>query len=145
MLKILYLGAAQRFRRPMRMFGGGLFLLAILGSPASAVSSNATCQTCDRQVSLTAQEAKCLSRRLDEYLKSSRDPIFVSVANCSDTKDGARQDPPPTLKIPRRKGKAEGPRKTTYKLSRADAVCLVGKLKVRPPKANVFDLDFSTC
>ena len=118
-----------------------LVLTACLGDAAQAA-----CPTCDTTVSVRGDQIQCLERRLQPYLKTSRDPILVSLFNCDGVDDQPRLDPPGRI-LPSRpkKPSATAPDKQAYLLSRSDAECLAKALAARPRKLKEFRLELKAC
>lgn len=125
----------------LRITAGAVLLALIPAWPAWA-----GCPTCDTTVFVRGDQIPCLERRLQPYLKGTRDPILVSLANCDKADDQPRLDPPARI-LPSKPRKAPTalPDKQVYLFSRADAECVVRALAARPRKTKEFRLELATC
>lgn len=124
--------------------------LGLIGVAVIAVSSRAQaapgvrCPTCDREVIVSWEGAKCLQRKLPALLGRLHDPILVSIANCGKAStDHRRQEPVPNPRSGRRIS-SSGVR-MVYLLTRADAQCLYSRLRATVAKTSVVRVDLSKC
>lgn len=102
------------------------------------------CATCAKQVDLSKTEVKCVIERVTKQLSSSLDPVVVATNGCGKViRDGTRSE---AVRQGRRSTlNSERKVDTPYLLTKADALCLIRKLKQADPKARELRIDLTTC
>lgn len=129
----------------MNKLATGLFGVTLLTlSYGAETAPRVPCPTCDREIIVSWDGAKCLQRKLPEQLGRSQDPILVSIANCGKPNgDRLRQEQVPNLVSTQRK--RERGTRLVFLLTRADAQCLYTKLRARSMKTPIVHIDLTTC
>lgn len=117
-------------------------VMALVTSVSAAAATS--CATCTREVALSKAEVQCVLERVTRQLSSSLDPVVVATNSCgAKIRDGTRleavrQGRPPSRKSGRRPNEP-------YLLTKADAQCLVRKIRQADPKARELHFDLRTC
>jgi hypothetical protein len=122
-----------------------LFLIGLSGALSlSSVAEASTCATCAKEIELSKSEVQCVIDRVNKQLSSSLDPIVVATNGCgAAVRDGTRSE---AVRQSRQSKKTNGSRAATpYLLTKADAQCLVRKLKQADASVRELRIDLNTC
>lgn len=127
----------------MRSIHTILLSILALSMPANAAGVG-SCTTCTKDVAVSKAEVRCVLDRVTRQLSSSLDPVVVATNGCgSKISDGTRLE---AVRQGRQSSrKTNGQVREPYLLTKADAQCLVQRLKSADPKASQIRIDLRTC
>lgn len=118
--------------------------LATVALVPEVVLAAASCATCSKEVALSRSEVQCVVDRVNKQLMNSLDPIVVATSGCKEkVKDGTRLEAVRQRGGPSSKDKSQGG--GPYLLTKADARCLLVKLKSFDRKDKILRFDLRTC